>query len=103
MEKTSKIIKVLIAAVILVAAAYAISDLSKSKNTQEIIPEVPASSDETDASENEAGENVPADTAEEDSGASAPAKESTPEERESRTVSPSDAASYSDDDAPPDF
>ncbi len=107
MEKTSKLTRILIAAAVLIAAAYALSGLLKTKNTQEIIPEAPASSEEADFSKDGAEEAAPdnavSEEGEEGGEAPAPAGESTPTERASRTVSPSEAASYSDDDLPPDF
>jgi hypothetical protein len=105
MEK-GKLIKLAIAFFILIAAYFAFSDLAKTENAQEIVPKVPASSDKSDLMNN--GEKTEEGLQEKENlddgaGASVPVQQSTPEERASRTVSPSDAASYSEDDLPPDF
>lgn len=102
MEKTSKIIKVLFMAVILIAVFFALSGLSKSRRASEVFPEAPAS-EETDLPAGGSEAAAPPDTVQEKDNASVPVTPSTPEERASRTVSPSDAASYSEEDLPADF
>lgn len=105
MEKTSKFISYLILGIlILLAAYYAFTGLNGSRDDSGNIPGNPSSSEENGAPGND-GDAISTEDADEgrEDGASVPVRESTPQERMERTVSPSDAASYSDEDLPADF
>lgn len=103
MQNSQKMIKILIGIIVLIMLliagynmAYRKDVESKPQNTTPV---------EEDALENgEVDEDIPlSDVNDEKSETVAPSKESTPVERANRTVSPSDAASYSEEDLPEDF
>jgi len=104
MEISQKSKKILIGAGVLVALAAIGADMAGSRKNAEVKSptSMPEENKPLSADNNEQMPSLDADDNQTDT--TTPAKkESTPEERANRTVSPSDAASYSEEDLPSDF
>ena len=103
MEISQKSKKILIGAGVLVALAVIGASMTGSRKNAEV--KSPTSMPEENKSlPADNNEQMPSLNADDNQTDTTPAKEeSTPEERANRTVSPSDAASYSEEDLPSDF
>lgn len=104
MEISRKSKKILIGAGILVALAAIVAGMAGSRKNAEVKSptSMPEENKSLPAGDNERMPSL--DAGDNQTNTTTPAKEeSTPEERVNRTVSPSDAASYSEEDLPSDF
>lgn len=105
MENSKKTIKILIIAAVLIALAIIGNSILNSRENVESESQKSAPEASESLPQDTTADTVPSSDATGDQSADeTPAvKESTPAERESRSSSPSDAASYSEDDLPPDY
>ena len=100
--KNSKTTIIIGAAVLLILVVIGFKMLGARKGV-EPQSQAPASVESNSPSEDKGAEVPPSDAGSAQSTESPAPVESTPAERATRTATPSDAASYSEDDLPPDY
>lgn len=103
MKNLQKMIKILIGIIVLIILLVAGYNMAYRKDV-ESKPQITAPAGEDTVEGEKINEQIPSSNNDsKQTDAVTPPKESTPAERVNRTVSPSDAASYSEEDLPEDF